>query len=57
MQVDKILHDKVGPNAIILVLVPSKASTHGGRAENPFLTRWNKSSNRSGVYQHYFQEG
>ena len=50
MKVFDFLHYQVGPNATILVL-PSKRR---GGDENPILTRWTKTTNRS-VFPIYFQ--
>jgi hypothetical protein len=50
MKVYDFLHFRVGPNATILIL-PSRRR---GGDENPILTRWTKSTNRS-VYPVYFQ--
>lgn len=50
MKIYDFLHYKVGSNATILVL-PSKRR---GGDENPIITRWNKSTNRS-IFPIYFQ--
>ena len=50
MKIYDFLHYKVGSNVTILVL-PSKRR---GGDENPIITRWNKSTNRS-IFPIYFQ--